>query len=194
LVQPTAVSANSIQLDCQLIRCKTATQLKTVTLLFGNCCLVGLHDAPPSINDSVILSRSTCNVIIPSPSIKHPFVFNASRLGIDFERNGSVLKINVRYCKVEGSHDAVRGLFQGRIEAVPLSQLIPRTQDLSVVTVNSFFKLSNGQLAYVSAINEDGMCLCTEAQGEILNTSVLPYDSVSNLIWLYRLEQLNDRT
>ena len=133
-------------------------------------------------------------MIIPSPSIEHPFVLNTSRLGIDFEHNGSALKITVRYCKVEGSHDAVRGLFQDRIEPVPLSDLIPRTQDLSIVAVNSFFKLSNGQLAYVSAINEDGMCLCTEAQGEVQNTSVMPFDDVSNLIRLYRLEQLNDRT
>jgi len=91
-------------------------------------------------------------VIIPSPSIEHPFVLNTSRLGIDFEHNGSALKITVRYCKVEGSHDAVRGLFQGRIEPVPLSDL------------------------------------------EVQNTSVMPFDDVSNLIRLYRLEQLNDRT
>jgi hypothetical protein len=59
LVRPTAVSASSIQSYCELIRCETATQLKAVTLLIGNCCLVGLRDAPPSINGSVILSRST---------------------------------------------------------------------------------------------------------------------------------------
>jgi len=158
--------------------------------LFGNCCLVGLRDAPPSVNNSVLLSRSTCNAIIPSPYVEHPFVLNTSRLGIDFEHNGSVLRITVRYCKVDGSHDVVQGLFQGRIETRPLSQVVPRTQDLSAVTVNSFLKLNTGELAYVSAINSDGMCLCTEAQGEFPKTVLLPRDFVSNQIRLYREEQL----
>ena len=190
LVRPTTVTATSRQSCCQLIRCETAVQLKAVASLFGNCCLVGLRDAPPSVNNSVLLSRSTCNAIIPSPYVEHPFVLNTSRLGIDFEHNGSVLRITVRYCKVDGSHDVVQGLFQGRIETRPLSQVVPRTQDLSAVTVNSFLKLNTGELAYVSAINSDGMCLCTEAQGEFPKTVLLPRDFVSNQIRLYREEQL----
>jgi hypothetical protein len=66
---------------------------------------------------------------------------------------------------VDGSHSIVTGLFQGRIEAVPLSQMVPVTQDLSTVAVNSFFKLNDSQLAYVTAINADGLCMCTGAQG-----------------------------
>lgn len=84
----------------------------------------------------------------------------------------------------------MQGLFQGRIETRPLSQVVPRTQDLSAVTVNSFLKLNTGELAYVSAINSDGMCLCTEAQGEFPKTVLLPRDFVSNQIRLYREEQL----
>jgi hypothetical protein len=192
LVRPTTVSASSIQACCQLIRCETAAQLKAVALLFGNCCLVGLRDAPPSVSNSVLLHKSTCNVIVPSESEEHPFILNTSRLGIDFEHNGAVLKITVRYCKVDGSHNIVKGLFQGRIEAVPLSQLVPVTQDLSAVSVNSFFQLDDGQLAYVTAINANGLCMCTEAQGERPGTVCLPYDFVSNRIRLYRLEQLNN--
>ena len=94
---------------------------------------------------------------------------------------------------MDGSHSIVTGLFQGRIEAVPLSQMVPVTQDLSTVAVNSFFKLNDGQLAYVTAINADGLCMCTEAQGEHPNTVWLPYEFISNRIWLYRLEQLNNR-
>jgi len=77
-------------------------------------------------------------VIIPFPFIERPVFLNTSRLGINFDHNRSVLKITVSYCKVEGSHDAVRGLFQGRIEELPLSELIPRTQDLSIVDVIFF--------------------------------------------------------
>lgn len=55
LVCPTAVSANSIQSTCNLIRCETEAQLKAVSLLFGNCCLVSLQDAPPSVQNSVLL-------------------------------------------------------------------------------------------------------------------------------------------
>jgi hypothetical protein len=65
----------------------------------------------------------------------------------------------MRYCKVDGSHDVVQGLFQGIIETRPLSQVVPRTQDVSAVTVNSFLKLNTGELAYVSAINSNG-CAC----------------------------------
>ena len=71
--------------------------------------------------------------------------------------------------------------------------MVPVTQDLSTVAVNSFFKLNDGQLAYVTAINADGLCICTEAQGEQPNTVWLPYEFVSNNIRLYRLEQLNNR-
>ncbi len=82
LVRPTAVYANSIQSGCSLIRCETAAQLKAVNLLFGNCCLVGLLDPPPSVNNSVLLRTSTCNVIIPNDSIEYPFILNTSRLDL----------------------------------------------------------------------------------------------------------------
>jgi hypothetical protein len=191
LVRPTIVSASSIQSSCQIIRCETATQIKAVALLFGNCCLVGLRDAAPAVNNSVLLSRSTCNVIIPYPSVEVPFVLNTSRLGIDFEHNGYLLKITVRYCKVDGSHEVVRRLFRGIIERPILSEIVPVQQDLALVSINSFFKLNNGHLAYVVSIDQNGSCLCKEAQGEFPQDVVLPYDFVSNQIRSYRLEQLN---
>jgi hypothetical protein len=131
-------------------------------------------------------------MIISSPSVEYPFALNTSRLGIGFEHNGAVLRFTVRHYMVDGSHHAVRGLFQGRNEAVPLSQMVPRTQDLSAVTENSFFlKLNSGELAYVSSINADGMCRCTEAQGEFPITVLLSYAFVSTQIRLYCMEQLD---
>ena len=64
-------------------------------------------------------------------------------------------------------------------------------QDLALVSINSFFKLNNGHLAYVVSIDQNGSCLCKEAQGEFPQDVVLPYDFVSNQIRSYRLEQLN---
>ncbi len=166
-------------------------QIKAAALLFGNCCLVGLRDAAPSVNNSVLLSGSTCNVIIPYPSVEIPFVLNTSRLGIDFEHNGSVLKITIRYCKVDGSHEVVRSLFPGVVVRRSLSQLVPVQQNLALVPINSFFKLNNGHLAYVVSIDQNGSCLCKEAQGEFPQDHVLPCNFVSNQIRLYRLENLN---
>jgi hypothetical protein len=193
IVRPTTVAANSIQSVCQLIRCETEVQLKAVSMLFGNCCLIGLRDPAPSVNNSVLLSSSACNVIVPYPSVEVPFVLNTSRLGIDFEHNGSALKVTVRYCKVTGTHPIVRRLFSGTIESVPLSQLVPRTQDLGAVTINSFLKLDDGRLAYVIEINsDDGFCVCTEAQGEFPQSVRLPLDLASNKIRQYRFDELND--
>lgn len=110
LVRPAAVSANSIQSHCQLIHCETVVQLKAVTSLFGNCCLMGLLDTPPFVDNSVLLSRSTCYVIAHSTSEEHPFILNTSRLWIDFKHIGYALKITVRYYKVDGSHKIVKDL------------------------------------------------------------------------------------
>jgi hypothetical protein len=41
-----------------LICCETIGQLRAVSLLFGKCCLVGLRDAPPSVNHSVFLAAA----------------------------------------------------------------------------------------------------------------------------------------
>jgi hypothetical protein len=191
LVWPAAVSATSIQSFCKIIRCEKAVQIKAVALLFGNCCLVGLCDAAPSVNNSVLLSTSSFNLVIPYPSVETPFLLNTLQLGIDFEQNGSMLKITVRYCKVDSSHDVVGSLFHGVIERPSLSQLVPMQQNLASVRVNSFFKLNNGNLLYVVSINQNCPCLCKEAQGEFPQYLVLPYNFVSNQIRLYRVEQLN---
>jgi len=114
-------------------------------------------------------------MIVPSTSVEHPFKLNTSRLGIDSQHNGQWI------CAKD------------YIEVVPLSQLVPITQDLSAVVVNPFFKLNDGQLAYVTAINADGLCMCTEAKGEHLNTVWLPYEFVSNSIMFHYLNQLDDR-
>jgi hypothetical protein len=116
-------------------------------------------------------------------------VLNTSRLGIDFEHNGAVLRVTVRYCKVEGSHGIVQNLFHGRIEPVSLAQIVPVKQDLSLVNVKAFFRLNDG--VHVVTINENGSCLCREAQGEVPEEVVLPYEFVSNQVRLYRIEQLN---
>jgi hypothetical protein len=139
---------------------------------------------------SVLPSRSSCNVIIPYPSIETPFVLSTSRLGIDFEHNGFVLKITFRCCKVDGSHEVVSSLFHGAIECHSLQQLVPTQQNLA--SINSFFKLTNGNLVYVVSIGQDGSCLCKEAQGEFPQDIALPFCFVSNQIWLYRLEQLKN--
>ncbi len=139
IVRPTTVSATSIESSAQLIRCETAVQLKAVAKIFGNCCLVGLRDAPPSVNNSVLLKSCACNVILPYPCIETPFVLNTSRLGIDFEHNGAALRVTVRYCKVDGSHIVVQSLFRGSIEPVSLAEVVPLWQDLSIVNVHSFF-------------------------------------------------------
>lgn len=191
IVRPTTVSATSIQSSAQLIRCETAVQLKAVAKIFGNCCLVGLRDAPPSVNNSVLLKSCACNVILPYPCIETPFVLNTSRLGIDFEHNGAALRVTVRYCKVDGSHIVVQSLFRGSIEPVSLAEVVPLRQDLSIVNVHSFFRLNDGNLAYVTNINEDGSCRCREAQGEAPLEMILPYEFVSNLVQLYRIEELN---
>ncbi len=50
-----------------------------------------------------------------------------------------MLKITVRYCKVDGSHVVVKSLFRGVIERPTLSQLVPVQQNLALVTID-FFK------------------------------------------------------
>jgi hypothetical protein len=62
--------------------------------------------------------------------------------------------------------------------------------DFDVVAINSFLNLNNGYLAYVVSVDQNGLCLCKEAQGEFLRDDVLPYNFVSNQIRLYRLDQL----
>jgi hypothetical protein len=78
------------------------------------------------------------------------------------------------------------------IECPSLSQLVPAQQNLALVTINSFFRLNNGHLAYVVSIDQNGSCLCKEAQGEFPEDHVLPYNFVSNQIRLYRQEHLNN--
>ena len=53
------------------------------------------------------------------------------------------------------------------------------------------FRLNDSNLAYVTNINEDGSCRCREAQGEAPLEMILPYEFVSNLVQLYRIEELN---
>jgi hypothetical protein len=55
---------------------------------------------------------------------------NTSQLGIDFEHNGFLLKITVRYCMVDYSHEVVSSLFCGAIEHPSLPHLVPTQQIL----------------------------------------------------------------
>jgi hypothetical protein len=55
-------------------------------------------------------------------------------------------------------------------------------QNLALVAIN---------LAYVVSVDQNGPCLCKEAQGEFPQDLVLPYNFVSNHIMLSRLDQLN---
>ena len=190
LVRPTAVFASSVQSACSIIRCETEAELKAVKLLFGKCCLVGLRDVAPSVQNSVLLQNSQCNVIIPNDHIENPFVLNTSRLGIDFEFSGTVLRVTVRYKKVFGTDAAVRGLFPGEVQQTSLRNTLPATQNLKIVSVNSFFKLDDGELAYVVSIGANGLCHCREAQGEFPQDHRLPYETVSRLANYYCLEQL----
>ena len=64
-----------------------------------------------------------CNVIIPYETIEHPFVLNTSRLGIDFEFNGTCLQVTIRYKKVNGSDHAVRRSFFFPDVAMPFPEL-----------------------------------------------------------------------
>jgi hypothetical protein len=113
-------------------------------------------------------------------------------LVVDFEHNGSILKITVRYRKVSGNHDAVRALLNGgTVQNYVGNPIVPAIQDLSMVSVNSFFQLDDGELAYVVSIASDGTCLCKEAQGKFPQDFILPYNIVSEKIRLYRLAQLN---
>jgi len=138
----------------------------------------------------VLLRTSTCNVIIPNNSIEYPFILNTSRLGVDFEYNGTCLRVTVRYRKVNGNDNAVKRLFPGDIERRSLAQFLPNSQNLQHVSVNFFFKLESGELVYVVSIGDDGMCRCREAQGEFPRDHDLPYNTVSTMINLYQLQQL----
>lgn len=109
------------------------------------------------MQNSVSLNNSTCNAIVPNSSVEQPFVLNTSRLGLDLEYNRSSLRVTVRYCKVDGRNDAIRRLFSGVIERRSLSEMVPATQNLSVVTVNSFFRLDGRELLYWS-----GWCMCLQ--------------------------------
>jgi len=183
LVRPTAVFASSVQSACSVIQCETEAELKAVKLLFGNCCLVGLRDVAPSVQNSVLLRNSQCNV-------EHPFVLNTSRLGIDFEFTGTVLRVTVWYKKVFGTNAAVSTLFSGDVRQTSLAITLPANQNLNLASVNSFFKLDDGELAYVVSIGENGLCHCKEAQGEFPRDHHLPYETVSRLANYYCLEQL----
>jgi len=48
-----------------MIQCETTAQLKDVKLLFGNCCLVGLWDTPPSVHNSVFYKVAYVTLLIP---------------------------------------------------------------------------------------------------------------------------------
>ncbi len=135
------------------------------------------------MQNSVLLRNSQCNV-------EHPFVLNTSRLGIDFEFTGTVLQVTVRYKKVFGTNAAVSTLFSGDVRQTSLASTLPANQNLNLVSVNSFFKLDDGELAYVVSIGENGLCHCKEAQGEFPRDHHLPYETVSRLANYYHLEQL----
>jgi len=129
-------------------------------------------------------------VIIANDTVEHPFVLNTSRLGIDFEFTGTVLQVTVRYKKVFGTNAAVSTLFSGDVRQTSLASTLPANQNLNLVSVNSFFKLDDGELAYVVSIGENGLCRCKEAQREFPRDHHLPYETVSRLANYYRLEQL----
>jgi hypothetical protein len=86
---------------------------------------------------------------------------------IDIEHTGSVLKVTVKCQKVNGNHDAAKSLFHGRISATNVNLVLPEIQDLSMVTLNSFFHIQNGHLAYAASINGgDGTCLVIRMKKE----------------------------
>jgi len=68
LVCPTVVYANSIQSACSRIQCETAAQLKAVNFLFVNCCLVGLQDPPPPVNNSTVCCYKLAPVMFSFPT------------------------------------------------------------------------------------------------------------------------------
>ncbi len=89
-----------------------------------------------------------------------------------------------------GTNAAVSMLFSGDVRQTSLASTLPANENLNLVSVNSFFKLDDGELAYVVSIGENGLCHCKEAQGEFPRDHHLPYETVSRLANYYCLEQL----
>lgn len=147
VVRPQVVCARRIRNECQIIRCETKEELGAVAMLFGKSCLVGLRDAPPKVRSSRFINNNCpCNVIEPNAVKEIPFKVNTSRLGIDFEHNGTTLRVVVRFRQVFGRDGIVRSLHgvengtttsNGRAHRINAS-----IADIRRVSINSFFQLA----------------------------------------------------